>query len=107
MTDKRLGSTLDEVLAKHGPKNDAGAGAPPAVCGDPAGEAMSTPAPASFAVLAWLNHEAITRVLFGHYYDVTWSKDHQGFRCVCHWIGEDHAGHVADELIAAAKAGVS
>lgn len=39
--------------------------------------------------------DALQQLLFSHYYDVQWSKKHQGFRCVCGWLGDDHVGHVA------------
>lgn len=40
----------------------------------------------------------LKRLLTEHYYDAKWSREHQGFRCVCGWLGEDHVTHVADEL---------
>jgi hypothetical protein len=44
--------------------------------------------------------EQIDRLLTLHYYDAKWSQEHQGFRCVCHWLGDDHVQHVRDELLA-------
>jgi hypothetical protein len=44
---------------------------------------------------------AIAEVLDRHYYDAGWSKEHQGFRCICGWIGGSHIRHVTDELLAA------
>lgn len=38
----------------------------------------------------------LERILTAHYYDVEWSKKHQGFRCVCGWLGEGHVKHVAE-----------
>lgn len=40
----------------------------------------------------------LIKLLTDHYYDVQWSKKHQGFRCVCGWLGESHVQHVADVL---------
>lgn len=44
---------------------------------------------------------ALRKLLAAHYYDASWSKKHQGFRCVCGWLGEDHVSHVAGELSSA------
>ena len=44
--------------------------------------------------------EAIDRLLTLHYYDASWSKEHQGFRCVCGWLGENHVQHVRDAVLA-------
>lgn len=41
---------------------------------------------------------ALAKLLTAHYYDAAWSKKHQGFRCVCGWLGEDHVSHVAGVL---------
>ncbi len=43
----------------------------------------------------------LTELLTEHYYDAKWSKEHQGFRCVCGWLGEDHVAHVAEVLTGA------
>ena len=40
----------------------------------------------------------LKELLTEHYYDAGWSKEHQGFRCVCGWLGEDHVAHVTDVL---------
>ena len=41
---------------------------------------------------------SLREILTEHYYDVQWSKERQGFRCVCGWLGEDHVEHVAGIL---------
>jgi hypothetical protein len=41
---------------------------------------------------------ALAKLLTAHYYDASWSKKHQGFRCVCGWLGDDHVSHVAGVL---------
>jgi hypothetical protein len=46
------------------------------------------------------SQERVAEVLNDHYYDVGWSKEHQGFHCVCGWLGEDHVEHVTEALAA-------
>jgi hypothetical protein len=53
-----------------------------------------------------IDREALKYLLSYHYYDAKWSKEHQGFRCVCGWLGEDHVRHVVD-LIGAPNSGAS
>jgi hypothetical protein len=44
--------------------------------------------------------ERVAQTLDAHYYDASWSKSHQGFRCVCGWLGDSHVQHVTDMLAA-------
>lgn len=44
--------------------------------------------------------ERVAQVLDMHYYDASWSKVHQGFRCACGWLGDSHVQHVTDMLAA-------
>jgi hypothetical protein len=51
-----------------------------------------------------IDREVLKYLLSYHYYDAKWSQEHQGFRCVCGWLGEDHVGHVV-EVVALALTG--
>lgn len=41
----------------------------------------------------------VAKVLHEHYYDASWSSEHQGFRCVCGWLGDSHVVHVTELIV--------